>query len=326
MRKLSVSIFAFLALAALVGFVATGGLSAGSANNGAGGGGGVPVAGATRAATDAVGFAPEGARGAVQPGVGASVSSGGGEAEASGPVGALGALPVIGPAVVKTASLEVQVPKGDFDKAFETAMQVAARYGGYVQSSSTSGTKIHSGTLTIRVPSASFQNAMSDLSGVGTVQSRSVSGQDVTNEYVDLNARLRTWEAQEAVLLRLMKRATSVEATLRVQTNLQDVQFRIEQIKGQLRVLENQTDLATIDLSLHEPGAVVRPVPRAAPDERPSLAEAWTKAVNGFLGVLYATVVGLGYLVPIALICLAVWFAIRRVRPVPPTSAPSPGA
>jgi hypothetical protein len=324
MRKLSLSIFAFLALAAVVGFVATGGLSGGSDD--AGGGGEVPVAGATAAPADAVGFATEEARAAVQQDGGASASSGGGEAAASGPVGALGALPVIGPTVVKTASLEVQVPAGDFDKAFETAMQVAGRYGGYVQSSSTSGTKIHSGTLTIRVPSASFQNAMSDLSGVGTVQSRSVSGQDVTNEYVDLNARLRTWEAQEAVLLRLMKRATSVEATLRVQTNLQDVQFRIEQIKGQLRVLENQTDLATIDLSLHEPGAVVRPVPRAAPDERPSLAEAWTKAVNGFLGVLYATVVGLGYLVPIALICLAVWFAIRRARPVPPTSAPSPGA
>jgi Domain of unknown function (DUF4349) len=325
MRKLSLSIFAFLALAALVGFVATGGLSDES-TNGAGGGGEVPVAGAATAPADEVGLASEEARTAVQSDIGASVSSGGGEVGASGPVGPLGALPVISPAVVKTASLEVQVPTGDFDKAFESAMQVAGRYGGYVQSSSTSGTKIHSGTLTIRVPSASFQNAMSDLSGVGTVQSRSVSGQDVTNEYVDLNARLRTWEAQEAVLLRLMKRATSVEATLRVQTNLQDVQFRIEQIKGQLRVLENQTDLATIDLSLHEPGAVVRPMPRAVSDERPSLAEAWTKAVNGFLGVLYATVVGLGYLVPIALICLAVWFAVRRMRPVPSSSAPSAGA
>jgi hypothetical protein len=156
---------------------------------------------------------------------------------------------------------------------------------------------------------------MADLTGLGTVQSRSVSGQDVTNQYVDLNARLRTWEAQEAVLLRLMKRATSVEATLRVQSNLQDVQFRIEQIKGQLRVLENQTELATIDVSMHEPGVVIHPLQIHQADERPSLAEAWTKAVDGFLGVLYATVVGLGYLIPIALICLVVWFAVRRTRP-----------
>jgi hypothetical protein len=309
MRKVSLGIFAFLALAAAVGFVATGGLMGAATDAGGGEAPAVsaPMAGATRAPS---GVAFDGAGEVVESARGGAVGGGG--------VGtaAIGALPVIGPAVVKTASLDVQVAKGDFDTAFEAAMRVAGRYGGYVQSSSTSGTRIHSGTLTIRVPSASFQNAMTDLSNVGTVQSRSVSGQDVTNEYVDLNARLRTWEAQESVLLRLMKRATSVEATLRVQTNLQDVQFRIEQIKGQLRVLENQTDLATIDLSLHEPGTMVRPLDRSQPDERPSLAEAWTKAVNGFLGVLYTTVVGLGYLIPIALICVAVWFAVRRLRPV----------
>jgi Domain of unknown function (DUF4349) len=312
MRKVALGIFAFLALAAVVGFVATGGLIGAAGDNGGGGEAapaiGGPVAGATRAPMGVDAGTGETVLGGVQPATGDAAAGGGGTA-------AIGALPVIGPAVVKTASLDVQVARGDFDTAFEAAMRVAGRYGGYVQSSSTSGTRIHSGMLTIRVPSASFQNAMTDLSNIGTVQSRSVSGQDVTNEYVDLNARLRTWQAQETVLLRLMERATSVEATLRVQTNLQDVQFRIEQIKGQLRVLENQTDLATIDLSLHEPGTAVRPFDRPQPDERPSLAEAWSKAVNGFLGVLYATVVGLGYLVPIALICVGVWLAVRRLRP-----------
>jgi hypothetical protein len=325
MRKLSLSIVAFLGLAAVVGFIATGGLSVGASNDSRGATA-APAAEMSRAPSAVAGLTSEGSGRVVGTGVNDSVSGGGvagGGVSAS--VGSIGALPVIGPAVVKTARLDVQVPKGVFDDAFETAMQVAGRYGGYVQSSSTSGTKVHSGSLTIRVPSASFQNAMTDLSRVGTVQSRSVSGQDVTNEYVDLNARLRTWETQEAVLLRLMKRATSVEATLRVQANLQDVQFRIEQIKGQLRVLENQTDLATIDVSLHEPGAVVRP-PRPPAEERPSLAEAWTKAVNGFLGVLFATVVGLGYLVPIALICLAIWFAVRRMRPAASSSAPGESA
>ena len=312
MRKVSVWLFAFLALAAVVGFVATGGLSGvggGLSTSGGGGAAGAPDALASRAPT---GTAVD----AVGGGVIAEAGGGGSSAvKGTDPFAGVGGLPVIGPAVVKTATLDVQVAKGDFDKAFQTAMQVAGRYGGYIQSSSTSGTRVHSGTLTIRVPSASFANAMADLAGLGVPQSRSVSGQDVTNEYVDLNARLRTWQAQEAVLLKLMRRATSVEATLRVQTNLQDVQFRIEQIKGQLRVLENQTDLATIDVSLHEPGAPIHVQQRPGAEERPSLAEAWTKAVDGFLGVLYATVVGLGYLIPIAIIAVAVWFAVRRVRP-----------
>jgi hypothetical protein len=313
MRRLGLIVFAFLALSAVVGFVATGGLSAGSAN---GGGSAAAMASGSAVAGRAV-TGPALAPGAGNDSAvgGAGVDAGGAVAEGSSGFASAGGLPPIGPAVVKTASLEVQVAKGDFDQSFQTAMQVAGRYGGYVESSSTSGTRIHSGSLTIRVPSTAFDRAMADLTGLGTVQSRSVSGQDVTNQYVDLNARLRTWEAQEAVLLRLMKRATSVEATLRVQSNLQDVQFRIEQIKGQLRVLENQTELATIDVSMHEPGVVIHPLQIHQADERPSLAEAWTKAVDGFLGVLYATVVGLGYLIPIALICLVVWFAVRRTRP-----------
>jgi hypothetical protein len=319
MRRLGLIVFAFLALSAVVGFVATGGLSAGS--NNAGGGRSPAMASGTAVAPRAVAgseLAP--AAGNDSAVVGAGAGAGGAVTEGSSGFASVGGLPPIGPAVVKTASLEVQVPKGDFDQSFQTAMQIAGRYGGYVESSSTSGTRIHSGSITIRVPSTAFDRAMADLTGLGTVRSRSVSGQDVTNQYVDLNARLRTWEAQEAVLLRLMKRATSVEATLRVQSNLQDVQFRIEQIKGQLRVLENQTELATIDVAMHEPGVAIHVRPTPVTDERPSLAEAWTKAVNGFLGVLYATVVGLGYLVPIALICLAVWFAVRRVRPAPSSS------
>ncbi len=303
MRKLGLSLLSFFALAAVVGFLATGGLSAGSNNASSGG---ATTAGASRAPDEA----------ALGPAVVGDVGgSGGGADVSSGSVGAIGALPAIGPAVIKTATLEVQVSKGAFGRSFGGAMEIAGRYGGYVQSSSTSGTRVHSGSATIRVPSSGFEAAMADLSKLGTVQARSESGQDVTNEYIDLNARLRTWQTQETVLLRLLRNATSVEATLRVQSNLQDVQFRIEQIKGQLRVLENQTDLATIDLTIHEPGVAVHVRPRPQADERPSLAEAWSKAVDGFLGVVYATVVGLGYLVPIAAIVAAAWFAVRRIRP-----------
>jgi Domain of unknown function (DUF4349) len=315
MRRFGLAAFAFLAIAAVVGFVATGGLSGVNATGGSGTAGmstssmpakGAPVTGPV--AGDAFGAAPGSGTAATDEGATAGTVS-------TGPVGSIGGLPAIGAAVIKTASVDIQVHKGEFETAFDAAMKIASRYGGYVESSSSSGAKVHSGTLTIRVPSVSFQDAMNDLTGLGEVQSQSASGHDVTDQFIDLNARLRTWEAQEAVLLRLMKHATTIEATLRVQSNLQDVQFRIEQIKGQLRVLENQTELASIDVSLHEPGVIVHPAGTTKPDERPSLAEAWTKAVNGFVGVVYVTVVGLGYLVPIALICLAVWFGVRRARP-----------
>jgi hypothetical protein len=209
------------------------------------------------------------------------------------------------------------VEEGGFTEAFDAASLVAGRYGGYVQSSSMAGTKVHSGDLLLRVPADRFDAAMSDLRKLGTVQRQAVSGQDVSAQFVDLEARLRTWQAQEAVLLDLMAQATTIEATIRVQSELQDVQYRIEQIQGQLRVLEDQTALATIQLSLHETGA---PVATETDGARPSLAEAWERAVDGFLGVCYAVVVGLGYLIPAAAIGLLAWLGYRRLA-APRTAA-----
>lgn len=320
MRKAVLSVIGFLALAAVIGFVATSGGSGGTNRSLAGGGGGVsrpagPMASPAPAHLASLGDSAVSAGTASDEGVGAAaggVDLGGG--------GELAALPFtqIGPSIVKTAELRVAVKAGGFNSAFQSASLVAQKYGGYVESSSTAGVKQRSGDLLIRVPSARFDEAMTDLRALGQVESQTVSGQDVTSQFVDLDARLRTWEAQESVLLKLMARANSIEATLRVQRELQDVQFRIEQIKGQLDVLQNQTDLATIHIQLHEPGAAVTQQKPLA-EERPSLGEAWQRSLNAFLGVLYATVVGLGYLVPISGLVLIVLLGYRRLRPRPAT-------
>lgn len=304
MRKLALSLIGFLVLAAVVGFLVTSvggglkGLSLGTA------GGGSAVSSA-RAPSVLTAQSAE------------SFTAADGEAAATGggaDAAVIGVLPPMGLDVVKTAEVTIEVEKNTFGGAFETATSVAGRYGGYVESSSTAGTKSHSGDLTIRVPAASFDDAMRDLRALGTVERQSIRGQVVTSQFVDLQARLRTWEAQEAVLLGLMKQANSIEATLRVQSELQDVQFRIEQIRGELRVLEDQTQLATIQVSMHEAGAPAV-TPETASAERPSLTEAWRHAVDGFLGVVYVTVVGLGYLVPLTLLAFAVWVGYRRFRP-----------
>jgi Flp pilus assembly protein TadB len=116
------------------------------------------------------------------------------------------------------------------------------------------------------------------------------------------------------VLLGLMDKANSISETMTVQRELQQVQYQIEQIKGQLRVLRDQTSYATIALTLREPG-VVAPQPKTV---QPSLSEAWARAVAGLLGVVYVVVVGLGYLIPVALLAVALWLIVRRfLRPGP---------
>ena len=221
---------------------------------------------------------------------------------------------LVGPHVVKEANLRIVAARGGFATAFGAASRVASTHGGFVESSSSSGNPSVSGQLVIRVPAASFDDAIADLRGLGRIEGEGLTGQDVSAQYVDLQSRIRAWEAQETVLLRLMAEADSVQETLTVQRELQEVQLRIEQLKGQLRVLEDRTEMAVISVSMREAGAppVARPTEKIS--TRPDLGSAWEKAVDGFLAVVFAVLVGLGYLVPIALLLGLLWVAYRRLR------------
>jgi hypothetical protein len=309
-KKAGLFVIAFLSVAAVLGFVVANPFGGAASDRGE-----APGSAASRDA--AVGMGESSGGGTVIAELGAVAPDAAPMVDTA--VSELPGLPALGQPVVKTADLSVEVDKGAFGDAFDRASLVASRYGGYVEASSMAGAEARSGTLTIRVPSARFDDAMSDLRSLGVVTGESVSGRVVSQDFIDLDARLRTWEAQESVLLGLMDQATSIDATLRIQRELQDVQFRIEQIKGELRVLEDQTSLATIRLSMVESGVPIA-LEQKTEDTRPSLAEAWEKAVDGFLGVAYATVVGLGYLVPLTILGLVVWFGFRRFARRPETT------
>lgn len=201
--------------------------------------------------------------------------------------------------IIKTASLGLRVGDGRFQDALRDGRQVAQRYGGFVVSTSVAGSDARRGGFVLRVPVGSFEAALNDLEALGRVTREEVSGQDVTEEFVDLEGRLRNFEAQEAVLLRLMDRAATVEDTIRVQRELSGVQLEIERLRGRLRFLEDQTSLSTISVTVSEQGS--------GPPRASIIGRAWTRAVDGFLSVISATIVGAGYVLPLmALVALAI--------------------
>jgi hypothetical protein len=264
-----------------------------------------------------------------QGGFGGGGSAGGPESEQGAPADAgtrgggaapsIEGLPPLTPTVIKTADLEVQVARDGFGGAMEEATVVAGRYGGFVVSSSIRGQDVRTGSLVIRVPAENFDPAMADLRGLGTVRRQSIRGEDVGQEFVDLEARLRNLRAQETVLLRLMDRAATIADTIRVQNVLQGVQLDVERIEGRLRYLEDQTSLSTIAVSLVEEGAVV-------PKPTSTFGRAWQEAVRGFLAVIAALVVAAGYLAPIALLAAIGLVVVRRVlrsRPAPTGGTPA---
>lgn len=216
-------------------------------------------------------------------------------------------VPAVGPSVIKTADLEVEVGRGGFSDAMADATAVAARYQGFVVSSATRGEEARRGSIVLRVPADRFEDALNDLRRIGEVQGQRVSGEDVGQEFVDLEARLRNLEAQESVMLRLFDEAASVTDTIRIQNELSGIQLQVEEIEGRLRYLRDQTSLGTISVALAEEGV-------AAPG---AFDRAWERAVDGFLSVFASLMIGLGYVLPFAVIGLAGLVVYRRVRPRP---------
>jgi Domain of unknown function (DUF4349) len=210
--------------------------------------------------------------------------------------------------IVKTADMTLVVPRSTFAQRFQAAMDVAARLGGFVQTSSTSGRR--SGELLMRVPAGRFNPALDALRALGTVDQQTVTGKNVTSQYIDLQARIRIAKARRKVLFGLMSKATTIEQTIRVQNALDDVQLQIEQLQGQLNVLNNQTSKATIRLSMREEGVK----PAEATVHKPSIPNAFDRSIAGFFGVISTVVVGLGYVVPIGLLLIALAFVALRVR------------
>ncbi len=233
--------------------------------------------------------------------------------------GGTSAVVVGAPQVVRTADVQVKVAKGGFSAAFDRVAALAAANGGFVSSSTTaSNDDARSGQLTVRVPSDRFDAVRQGLGGLGEVENQSIRGEDVSGQLVDYTARLTNLQAQEDALRVLVGQAKAVGDVLQVQNSLFNVRQQIEQLKAQKANLEQATSLATLQVSLFEPGAlgVVRPVT----DDR-SLADSFGEAVDGMVAVVGGMIVVVGYLIPLAVLGLFGWGASRLLRRRPTAPA-----
>lgn len=220
------------------------------------------------------------------------------------------ALPPLGPRVIQTASLTLSVQRDAFDSAVSRARSVATGLGGFVVSSSASQgdeRRLVRGTLVVRVPERSYAQAIERLSGLGRVEAREESGEDVSQELVDLEARARHLEAVERQLLELLEQADSVQAALAVQSQLNQAQLQLEQVRGRLRHLDDQVAYATVSLEIRE-----RQVALAGDEGGPwGIVDAWGAAGRGFVTVVGWIFVVAATLAPVMLLLVLAYLAGR---------------
>ncbi|MPZ49685.1 MAG: DUF4349 domain-containing protein [Dehalococcoidia bacterium] len=191
--------------------------------------------------------------------------------------------------IVQTASLRLQVK--EVGGSFEEVGRIASSAGGFVASSNFSlQGENQIASVTIRVPADRYQDVLADLRRLGEkVDVEASNASDVTQEYTDLSARLRTLEATEAQLLTLLGQARNINEILQVQDRLNSVRGQIEQVKGRMALLDKLGDLATVTVHLR-PVAAIATAPSGAPNLGAEVSEAWEASLN-FLGDIAAGVI-----------------------------------
>jgi hypothetical protein len=215
------------------------------------------------------------------------------------------------PKVIKEGQVELRVKRDTFGASVDEVMLLARRFGGSVQSTAIDDSGEGRGTVIVRVPSDRFEDTLTELRDIGRIESQYVDTQDVTDEFVDLEARIRNARTAERVLLNLMDEASTIADTIRVQNQLERVQENIERMRGRLRVLEDQTSFSTLAVDVIEEGA-----PKEEdPENAGTLIKAWRDAVDGFMGVISGVIVASGVVLPVAIMALIVALLVRRFRP-----------
>lgn len=253
------------------------------------------------------------------PNTGATGAPGAGSAAAppAGPAG----RDVASEKIESTGSMNLTVRH--LDAAVSALTALVSGDGGYVaaeETQSASGGAPASGTVTLQVPQKSFSTLIGQIGRVGTASSVSTKQVDVTGQYVDLQAQITALRATQQQYLTIMTKAQSIGDILAVQQELNSIDSQLQQVEGELHLLDGETTYGTLTVDLSEPAPKPAAAPKAPPKPPTGLAAAWGSARHGFANGVYWVVRqtgGLAFLVLLAgllyLLGRVGWRGLRRL-------------
>ncbi|MGW6904455.1 DUF4349 domain-containing protein [Streptomyces sp. NPDC054940] len=238
------------------------------------------------------------------------------------------AAPVKVPAshIIRTASLTVQVK--DVPKALDEARTSTENAGGYVGNETTTRDEEgHERTrVVLRVPVDSYAEVLTELEGAGKLVERSAKAQDVTDQVVDVESRIKSQRASVARIRELMDQATKLSDVVTLEGELSTRQADLEALLAQQSSLKDRTSLATITLTLSE-----TPVKKVAKDDDdPGFLDALAGGWGAFVTLLRWIAVAFGAVLPFAVVAALIvllWLKVLRPRlPRRPATAPMTSA
>lgn len=238
---------------------------------------------------------------------------------AAAPMGADTGIKTIDPAVaerkiIKNADLRLQVD--NYETAVEEVKKQVASLGGYIAGESVNvkdqqGTK--RGNIQIRMPYQQFEAFLDSVEVLGKVQNRNIYTQDVTEEFVDLESRLKAMQTKEERLLAILQKAGQLADVLAVENELANTRAQLESLQGRLRFLNNRVDYSSINMSIDQ---VVVPTQTISAGGLEGVLikakEAFIKAINNILLDMGKLVVWISSALPYLLVLTALVYIFWR--------------
>lgn len=205
--------------------------------------------------------------------------------------------------IIKTARLAFETK--DVEATHKKILQLASQYKGLVQSDN-SGKDYNRilKYLTVRIPTENFQQFIDGISeGVAYFDQRDISQQDVSEEFVDLEARLKAKRVLEERYLELLKKANNVKEMLEIESELSNIREEIEAKQGRLQYLQSQVSMSTVNIEFYKTTAETGITQSYGQKMKNAFQGGWNGISVFFLGVLY--------LWPLFLIALIIIVVLR---------------
>ncbi len=225
--------------------------------------------------------------------------------------------------IVYQGTISAQTTK--FDENYNAILAKLSEFGGYVQSSSVSGTKPEewqetgrNAQMTLRVPSKKFDEYMKFLGSMGETLSSSVNGDDISLQYFDTETKLKTLRTREERLQALLEKAATMEDIISLEQALADVSYEIQSLEMNLRDYDSLIDYSTVTISLQE----VQVIDKVTPSSPKTLGERISSGFYSVLnvladfgeGLLVFLIAGLPVWIIIAVILVPTLILVRRAK------------
>ncbi|MFD9000032.1 DUF4349 domain-containing protein [Streptomyces sp. NPDC059582] len=214
--------------------------------------------------------------------------------------------------IIRTASLTVRVK--DVPKALDAARTTTVNAGGYVGDETTTRDEV-SGEQTrvvLRVPVERYDDVLADLEGTGKLLQRTAKAQDVTDQVVDVDSRVKTQRVSVARIRELMDRATKLSDVVTLEGELSSREADLESLLAQQASLKDRTSMATITLSL-----AGTPVKKVEKKDDPGFVDALGGGWDAFVTMLRWIAMAFGAVLPfaaVAALLVLVWLRLLRPR------------